>query len=85
MLHDPQTYVNPDKFDPSRFLGSNPEPDPREVFGFGRRICPGRFLADSSIFIACAMILASMNISKLLDGNGKEIRPQARWSGNIVM
>ena len=29
-------------FDPSRYLGENPQPDPfKFVFGFGRRVCPG--------------------------------------------
>jgi hypothetical protein len=38
MLHDPTRYHDPFKFDPARFLGKNPEPDPTDVcFGFGRR------------------------------------------------
>lgn len=41
MTHDPESYHDPDKFKPERFLGENGmaiEPDPRAlVFGFGRR------------------------------------------------
>ncbi|KAJ3560510.1 hypothetical protein NP233_g10793 [Leucocoprinus birnbaumii] len=49
MLHDPRSYSDPMSFNPSRFLGSNPEQDPRQIcFGFGRRICPGRVLAEAS-------------------------------------
>lgn len=40
-FHDPQTYQNPESFDPTRFLGDNnraKETDPRDyLFGFGRR------------------------------------------------
>jgi cytochrome P450 len=38
-LHDPEAYgPNPYDFDPSRFLGETPAPDPRNCcFGFGRR------------------------------------------------
>jgi cytochrome P450 len=42
MLHDHRRYKDPHRFDPTRFLGPSPEPDPRSyVFGFGRRQCPG--------------------------------------------
>jgi cytochrome P450 len=35
------------------------------VFGFGRRICPGRALAENSLFAAIAGILATFNISRV--------------------
>ncbi|KAF6810420.1 cytochrome p450 oxidoreductase [Colletotrichum sojae] len=51
-LHDPETYADPSSFDPARYLAPRNEPDPTdEAFGYGRRICPGRFLADESLFI----------------------------------
>jgi len=38
MSRDPDTYKDPDTFNPSRFLGPTPERDPAlYVFGFGRR------------------------------------------------
>ena len=107
MSHDPQVYPDPSKFNPERFLGPQPQKDPRDIsFGFGRRydlfffqvpfprllisnyhrVCPGqsgqiniqkklflyspvifttgRILADSSIFISCAMSLAVFDITK---------------------
>ncbi|XP_006457725.1 hypothetical protein AGABI2DRAFT_198695 [Agaricus bisporus var. bisporus H97] len=75
MLHDPNVYSNPMTFNPGRFLGPKPEPDPREAtYGFGRRICPGRVLADSSLFISCAMALATFNITKY-NLNGETMEP----------
>ncbi|KAH8429766.1 cytochrome P450 [Aspergillus melleus] len=63
--HDENTYNDPAAFNPERFLGPNPELDPHTLsFGFGRRICPGRFLADSTIFGTIAQSLAVFNFSK---------------------
>ncbi|CCL99497.1 uncharacterized protein FIBRA_01515 [Fibroporia radiculosa] len=57
ILHNPETYKNPLEFNPGRFMGAEPETDPRLVaFGFGRRICPGLNFADASIFLSCAMM-----------------------------
>ncbi|KDQ64911.1 hypothetical protein JAAARDRAFT_188186 [Jaapia argillacea MUCL 33604] len=81
-------FQNPMEFNPDRFLGKNPEKDPSQfVFGFGRRICPGIHLADSSMFISIAMMLAVFNISKAVDPvTGKVFEPAAEFSsgGNVV-
>ncbi|KAF9522932.1 cytochrome P450 [Crepidotus variabilis] len=76
MLHDPETYPNPFKFDPERHLGPNPQRDVRRIcFGFGRRVCPGMHLADASVYSCVAMSLAVFNIEKALDSNGIPITP----------
>lgn len=63
MSHDAEEYPSPLTFDPERYLSSSPQRDPRTLaFGFGRRRCPGSVLADCSVFLACAMTLASFNI-----------------------
>ncbi|EIM85219.1 cytochrome P450 [Stereum hirsutum FP-91666 SS1] len=53
------TY-DPEKFIPERFLDpSEAADDPSTyLFGFGRRVCPGKYLADNSTFIAIATILS---------------------------
>ncbi|KAK7449239.1 hypothetical protein VKT23_013384 [Stygiomarasmius scandens] len=77
MTHDPVTYPDPMTFNPERFMGPNPEMDPTDLmFGFGRRICAGRHLAEISVFISCAMVLATYNISKYYDENGTPLEPQ---------
>ncbi|KAJ7212663.1 cytochrome P450 [Mycena pura] len=72
MSHDPARYRDPMAFDPRRYLaaaGREPEQDPaRMCFGYGRRLCPGRLLADTEIFLACSAILAVFNISKAEKG-----------------
>ncbi|KAF5376707.1 hypothetical protein D9615_007824 [Tricholomella constricta] len=69
MTLDERVYPNPQSFNPSRYLPKpegNNEPHPIGPFGFGRRICPGRHLADASLWIAIASILATFNISKTI-------------------
>ncbi|KAK0200161.1 cytochrome P450 [Desarmillaria ectypa] len=76
MSRDPEFYPNPDVFDPTRFLGPSPQLDPRElIFGFGRRICPGKLLAEASVFLAMARSLAVFNITKAIDENGVTQEP----------
>lgn len=71
MFHDPSAYANPDAFNPDRFLATEthtPELDPHTIaFGFGRRICPGRLLADNTVFLSIAQSLAVFNIATTED------------------
>ncbi|KAK0436539.1 cytochrome P450 [Armillaria borealis] len=87
MLHDPAVYDQPFEFKPERFLrteNKEPEPDPyKSVFGFGRRICPGRVLADASIFISCAMVLSVFNISKY-SANGVTFEPDMGHTAGTI-
>lgn len=74
MMHDPAVYDHPDSFEPERSLSPRNQPDPSSiVFGYGRRICPGRFLADSSLYLNIARSLAVFSFGKALDTDGKEI------------
>jgi len=90
MLHDEKQYPDPRAFIPERFLDlpeaskGKLEPDsldPKEIiFGFGRRICPGRFFADTSVWLAVANVLAAFRIGPYIDpSSGKEIRPEVAY------
>ncbi|KAJ3506809.1 hypothetical protein NLJ89_g6662 [Agrocybe chaxingu] len=86
MTHDANIYPDPDNFDPSRYLGENPQPDPfRFVFGFGRRVCPGAHLAEMSLFLNICSILAAFDISKPVDESGKEVEPEVEWTTGVTM
>ncbi|OGM46071.1 putative flavonoid 3-hydroxylase [Aspergillus bombycis] len=85
--HDPEVYSDPMSFRPERFLASDghtPERDPHTlVFGFGRRICPGRPLADFNNFLTIARSLAVFRIRKAMK-DGKEIDPVVDYQEGIV-
>ncbi|CAG9993087.1 unnamed protein product [Clonostachys byssicola] len=84
-LHDPETYANPSDFDPDRYLEPRNEPDPTtESFGYGRRICPGRFLAMESLFITVSRILAAFHISKAIDEDGKEVDAALQPTAGLI-
>lgn len=85
---DSNIYPEPMSFKPERFLKTDnheAEPDPRNlVFGFGRRICPGRLLADTALFLNIAQSLAVFKISKPLNADGIEVSPEIRWEPGVV-
>ncbi|KAJ5421624.1 hypothetical protein N7491_010069 [Penicillium cf. griseofulvum] len=73
--NDPAIYPNPRDFRPERFLSEPVALEPGDVsFGFGRRICPGRLIAETSVFLMIAHTLAVFNIKKPTE-DGKEIEP----------
>lgn len=84
-LHDPQVYESPSSFDPTRYLEPRNEPDPTiHVFGYGRRVCPGRFLADDTLFLTISRVLAAFDIGKTVDGEGNEIEPQINLTPGAI-
>ncbi|EKM54608.1 uncharacterized protein PHACADRAFT_197041 [Phanerochaete carnosa HHB-10118-sp] len=82
---DEMAYKNASTFYPERFLSENGEPLPvNSVFGFGRRICPGRHLADANVWIVIVSILSAFDIALAKDSRGNEIPPDIKFSTGMT-
>ncbi|KAF7355868.1 Cytochrome P450 [Mycena venus] len=92
MNRDPEVYGhNADSFEPTRHLDEDGRltvviPETKEeghnTFGFGRRSCVGRHLANDSLFIDCANILWALTVEPFRDHNGAPIIPSLDESIN---
>jgi cytochrome P450 len=64
--HNPELHGNNVMaFDPSRFIdkdGNVTSEEGHGTYGFGRRVCVGRHVADQALFINMATLLWGMNI-----------------------
>ncbi|CAE6509195.1 unnamed protein product, partial [Rhizoctonia solani] len=80
MTLDERVYKDADKFDPDRFLDPSVPLPP--VFGWGQRICPGKHFFTEIFFLEVVMILATMNVEKCRDENGKQIIPTEETTEN---
>ncbi|KAJ3492518.1 hypothetical protein NLJ89_g11218 [Agrocybe chaxingu] len=76
MTHDESKYPDPFKFMPERFFNDIGElnGDNRILaYGFGRRVCVGKYVASSTMWITIASILVCFDIRKAKDEFGNEI------------
>jgi hypothetical protein len=84
---DESRYVDPEAFNPDRFFdrdGSLNDDDSNYVFGFGRRMCPGRHMARASLWLSMATTLWAFNIAKAKDASGKEIPVNVEYTDGLV-
>ncbi|KAJ3489881.1 hypothetical protein NLI96_g1812 [Meripilus lineatus] len=84
---DESVYRNPSEFSPERFLPypeGRDEPRTNAVFGYGRRVCPGRYLGEANVWIAIANLLTAFNFSPIKDADGVERLPKAEFYDSFV-
>ncbi|KAH8980773.1 cytochrome P450 [Lactarius hatsudake] len=73
IMHDPATFPEHSRFQPERWLAPGAPAFPDVAFGFGRRECPGRFMARDSVWAAIVGVLAAFEISPVEDDPPKEL------------
>ncbi|PPQ90149.1 hypothetical protein CVT25_012460 [Psilocybe cyanescens] len=89
MMRNETMYPDPDSFIPERFMEKlSPELEKKRnpknfAFGFGRRQCPGMNLVDSSVWLLMASMLATLDVSKAVDGHGNTIEPIVQFDNPI--
>ncbi|GJJ14345.1 hypothetical protein Clacol_008609 [Clathrus columnatus] len=85
ILHDEKLYPDPSEFRHERFLGPQPQPDPKDhVYGYGRRICPGRNLAEGSLWLTVASVLLCFDILPVLSDSGKPQLPALEYTSGVM-
>ncbi|KAF8129271.1 cytochrome P450 [Boletus edulis] len=88
MSRDESRYPDPDAFIPEKFLDSegnlNLDNPADFVFGFGRRICPGRHTADASVWSGIVTMLATLDFNAAKDVNGNDIEFEAKFANGIA-
>ena len=72
ILRDPVTFPEPSRFKPERWLAPDAPALPDAAFGFGRRACPGCFMAREIVWAAITGVLAAFEISPVEDDPPKE-------------
>jgi cytochrome P450 len=82
--HDTAVYGDDAaSFNPERYLDAKGKivPGPAETredghsaYGFGRRACVGRHVANNSLFISIATTLWAANLERVRDESGEEVR-----------
>ncbi|KIJ06351.1 hypothetical protein PAXINDRAFT_92124, partial [Paxillus involutus ATCC 200175] len=88
MSRDEARYPNAEQFIPERFLtaeGTLTDDNPAKyIFGFGRRICPGRHTGDASVWSAIATMLATLEFTLAKDAEGNDIIPKPKYVNGIA-
>ncbi|KAG8790021.1 hypothetical protein FRC12_012920 [Ceratobasidium sp. 428] len=81
MTRDTSAYIDPERFDPDRYLDPNVSCSP--AFGFGRRMCPGMHYAKASLFLTISSVLAVFDIALAKDSDEKDQIPELESANQV--
>ncbi|TFK41805.1 cytochrome P450 [Crucibulum laeve] len=89
MSRNEEDYPDPENFLPERFIKDgrliSDITDPLDFsFGFGRRICPGKHIALTTISITIASILTAFSIVKPIDKDGNIVHPSREYTSSPI-
>ncbi|EGO24791.1 hypothetical protein SERLADRAFT_349289 [Serpula lacrymans var. lacrymans S7.9] len=90
MSQDENRYEDPKLFLPERHLTKDGKLVDEPItgtppFGFGRRICPGRFVAEDSVWVAIVSVLAALRIANARDSEGREIPATESFTTGVAV
>ncbi|KAG2141287.1 cytochrome P450 [Suillus clintonianus] len=89
LSRDEDTFPDASRFDPSRYLTADGKLKDNLVnhfaFGYGRRICPGRWFAENGLWTAAAAILAVLRIDHAKDSNGDKIEVKPEFTTGLAI
>ncbi|KAF9238503.1 cytochrome P450 [Melanogaster broomeanus] len=87
MGHDETHFPDSMAFKPERHLtstGSLANNNTGFAFGFGRRICPGKYLVEYSVWAAIVSVLATLHVAKAKNEFGEEIDVKAEFTTGVT-
>ncbi|KAH7904745.1 cytochrome P450, partial [Hygrophoropsis aurantiaca] len=87
MTHNEAKYPNPSAFIPERFLTTDGQLTDDTVafaFGFGRRVCVGRHVADASLWAAMTSMLSVFKFMPAKNMQGEDVAPEPRWTSGLT-
>ncbi|KAI6039896.1 cytochrome P450 [Pisolithus marmoratus] len=86
MAHDERHFTEPSIFSPERHLrptGDLGKDIAVSPYSFGRRYCPGRYVADMSVWATIVSVLATLRIEKAKDHCGNVIDVVPEFTGGL--
>ncbi|KAF9225067.1 cytochrome P450 [Gyrodon lividus] len=87
MTRNKDKYPNPSDFMPERFIDATGKLSTDTVdfvWGFGRRVCVGRHVADASLWAAMVSILAIFRLLPPQGPDGKDMAVEPQWASGVT-